>query len=180
MSRNTIAAALALAFGMTGMTGMTANASCVNPTMPGTSVSVQQMPKSFNLKAETRHHAGHILERIVGTWHVTYTGALAGQALIQWHSDGTEWENIDYPILGGTVCMGDWRIVDDNHVTRSHMGWLFDNGIPAGYFTETETNEVAVNGGSYHGTNHAKFFDLSGHMFAEADGTSEASRIAAP
>ena len=46
-----------------------------------------------------------------GTWLVTYTGGLAGQAFIQWHSDGTEWENIDFPILGGTICMGDWKAI---------------------------------------------------------------------
>src|ERR1043165_4637777 len=35
-------------------------------------------------------HVGRLLDRIVGTWHVTYGGVLAGQAFIQWHSDGTE------------------------------------------------------------------------------------------
>ena len=119
-------------------------------------------------------------DRIVGTWLVTYTGGLAGEALIQWHSDGTEWENIDYPILGGTICMGDWKAVDDRHVRRSHTGWLYTNGILSGYFTETETDEVARNGSSYSGTNDAKFYDLDGNMFAEAAGTASAKRISPP
>ncbi len=34
-----------------------------------------------------------------------------GRAFIQWHSDGTEWENINHPVLGGNICMGSWRAV---------------------------------------------------------------------
>jgi len=58
-------------------------------------------------------------------------------AFIQRHSDGKEWENIDYPILGGTICMGDWKAIDERHLRRSHVGWLYTNGNPTGYFTET-------------------------------------------
>jgi hypothetical protein len=116
----------------------------------------------------------------VGTWLVTYTGALAGQAFIQWHNDGTEWENIDYPILGGTICMGDWKATDENHVRRSHVGWTYANGIPSGHFIETETDEVSRDGRSYRGTNNAKFYDLEGNMVAEAGGTAVATRISPP
>jgi len=125
-------------------------------------------------------HVGRLLDRIVGTWHVTYGGVLAGQAFIQWHSDGTEWENIALPTLGGNICLGDWRAVDENHVRRSHVGWLFSDGIPSGYFTQTETDEVASDGSWYHGTNYIKLYDLNGVEFAEGAGTAEATRIAAP
>ena len=123
---------------------------------------------------------GGLVDRIVGTWHVTYGGPLAGQAFIQWHSDGTEWENIDFPILGGTICMGDWRAVDEDHVRRSHVGWLFDKGIPAGYFTQTETDEVARDGSWYRGTNYITLYDVNGVKFAEGAGTAEATRIPQP
>jgi len=125
-------------------------------------------------------HAGSLADRIVGTWHVTYGGVLAGQAFIQWHSDGTEWENIDLPILGGNICMGDWRVVDENHVRRSHVGWLFSNGSPSGYFTQTETDEVARDGSWYRGTNYIRLYDVHGALFAEGAGTAEATRIPAP
>ena len=49
-------------------------------------------------------------------------GAPAGEAFIQWHSDGTEWENINFPILGGNICMGSWKQSDANHVFRNHWG----------------------------------------------------------
>ena len=45
---------------------------------------------------------GSLRDRIVGTWLVTYEGPVAGQAFIQWHSDGTEWENIDLPARAET------------------------------------------------------------------------------
>ena len=123
---------------------------------------------------------GGLIDRIVGTWHVTYGGALAGEAFIQWHSDGTEWENIDLPTLGGNICMGDWKAIDEDHVRRSHVGWLFSNGNPAGYFTQTETNEVARDGSWYRGTNYIRLYDPNGVQFAEGAGTAEAVRIPAP
>jgi hypothetical protein len=91
----------------------------------------------------------------VGTWHVVYTteGSTSGEAFIQWHSDGTEWENINYPVLGGNICMGSWKTVDRSHVFRNHFGWLYNNGLLAGYFNETETDEVAWDGNSYTGLN---------------------------
>jgi hypothetical protein len=169
-----IAAALSL-------TGLSAHAGCADPRIPAQQSPLHQMTPLFLRSNDGTHSderkAG---DRIVGTWHVTYTGSLAGQAFIQWHSDGTEWENIDYPILGGTICMGDWKAMDANHVRRSHVGWLYMNGNPSGYFTETETDEVARDGNSYHGSNDAKFYDLDGTMFAEAGGTAVATRISAP
>jgi hypothetical protein len=101
-------------------------------------------------------HAGHNAgENIVGTWLVNYTteGFPPGAAFIQWHSDGTEWENINHPVLSGNICMGSWKAVDYSHVFRNHFGWLFNNGVIAGYFNETETDEVAWDGNSYSGLN---------------------------
>jgi hypothetical protein len=76
--------------------------------------------------------------------------------------------------------MGDWKVVGENHVRRSHTGWLFTNGNPSGFFTEIETDEVSRDGRSYRGGNDAKFYDLDGNMFAEAAGTAVATRIASP
>jgi hypothetical protein len=76
--------------------------------------------------------------------------------------------------------MGDWRAVDENHVRRSHVGWLFSNGNPAGYFTQTETDEVARDGSWYRGNNYIRLYDLNGVQFAEGAGTAEATRIPAP
>jgi hypothetical protein len=139
-------AAVALA-----LSGISARASCVDPRAAG-----QQTPTSNlelgSMPGRGGHDAG---ENIVGTWFVVYTteGSPPGEAFIQWHSDGTEWENINHPVLGGNICMGSWKMVDRSHVFRNHYGWLYSNGVIAGYFNETETDEVAWDGNSYSGVN---------------------------
>ena len=172
----------------------TARAACVEPSPPLRHADLTP-PQAATLVPQARlaehgqpgpvadnagRHGGNVLDRIVGTWLVTYAGPLTAQAFIQWHSDGTEWENIDLPTLAGNICMGDWRVVDENHVRRSHVGWLFADGNPAGYFTQTETDEVAKDGSWYRGNNYIKMYHLDGVQFAEGAGTAEATRIPAP
>jgi hypothetical protein len=166
------------------LSGLPAHAGCVDPR----SAAQQGLPHQSTPLAFKRPEAGNFSEkdgageRVVGTWHVTYTagGAPFGQALIQWHKDGTEWENIDFPVLGGNICMGSWKVVDVHHVSRYHIGWLYTNGIPSGYFTETETDEVSRDGNTYRGTNDSKIYDVDGNMVAEVPGTAVAVRISAP
>lgn len=169
-----LAAALALS-------AATSHAGCANPLAtarqggpqrPATSMIARSGDEKFS-KDENESRG------IVGTWHVTYTagGAPFGEAFIQWHSDGTEWENIDFPVLGGNLCMGSWKQVGKRRFFRNHIGWLFDNGKLTGYFTETETDEVSFDGNSYNGTNDSRIFDLKNNLLAEVQGTSDAKRI---
>jgi hypothetical protein len=164
----------------------TAGASCVDPS-PLLQHTLLTPPKLAALPPRladagqpgpAENNGRH--DRIVGTWHVTYEGVITSQAFTQWHSDGTEWENIDFPTLSGNICMGDWRAVDENHVHKSHVGWLFSNGNPAGYFTMTESDEVARDGSWYRGTYYVRLYDANGAQFAEGAGTSAATRIPAP
>jgi hypothetical protein len=147
MKRTYIAAAAVAAL---ALTGLSAHASCVDPRNAGS----QAAPLNFSRPSQPQfgQNAG---ENIVGTWHVVYTteGAISGEAFIQWHSDGTEWENINYPVLGGNICLGSWKTLDRWHVYRNHFGWLYNNGLLAGYFNETETDLVAFDGNSYSGSN---------------------------
>src|ERR1700733_6240988 len=63
--------------------------------------------------------AGDTLEPIVGLWHVTFTaegnsegppnGTPIDNALVVWHSDGTEIMNSLRPPQDGDFCMGVWR-----------------------------------------------------------------------
>jgi hypothetical protein len=48
----------------------------------------------------------------------------------------------------------------------------------AGYFNETETDEVAPNGNSYHGTNETIGRDFAGDVLFDIKGTAVATRIA--
>ena len=122
--------------------------------------------------------SGPAAKNIVGTWLVTYElgGNPNGQAYIQWHSDGTEWENINFPIEGGNVCLGSWKAVDADHVMRNHYGWLYTNGVLTGHFNETETAEVKKDG-TYTGITHTRVYDLNGTLQVEFSGTSSAVLI---
>jgi hypothetical protein len=119
---------------------------------------------------------------VVGLWHVAYTagGASFGVSFKEWHSDGTEFENIDHSAVVGNVCLGVWKQVDFHTVRLHHTGWTFDdNGNATGYFTIDETDTLAANGMNYRGTFTFKVFDANGEYISgtETTGTIAASRI---
>ena len=156
--------------------GLSAHANCSDPIVG----SQHRVPMILN----HAHFAPH--EGIVGTWLVTYPN---GQAYIQWHSDGTEWENINMPTITGNICMGSWESKGPWTYSRNHFGWLFDtSGNNVGYFNETETDTLAKDGNSYSGTNVTIFYDTSGTVIPAPGtmgppptggypGTSSATRI---
>lgn len=178
MKHKCIGAALAAAF---GLTGLSAHAGCIDPNESAKQGSFHKTPRLVleNSIAGRGSENASAADNIVGTWHVTYTteGSPGGEAFIQWHNDGTEFENINFPILGGNICVGSWKPVDRTHVFRSHVGWLYTNGLLSGYFTETETDEVAHHGNSYSGINDTKIYDLDGNIQVELAGTAVATRI---
>jgi hypothetical protein len=161
------------------LTGLSAHASCADPRSGGEQGAFHTIPPLLlqNPTAEALNSSA--AASIVGTWHVTYTveGAPFAQAFIQWHSDGTEWENVNLPLLGGNICVGSWKPVDRTHVFRNHVGWMYSNGSLIGYFTETETDELGRDGNSYSGTNDQKIYNLEGVMQVEVTGTATATRI---
>jgi hypothetical protein len=161
------------------LAGLTAHASCADPRAAQEGTIQEMAPLNLHQGPTTSRSDHDAAQDIVGTWHVTYTsgGAYFAQAFIQWHRDGTEWENINRPTLGGNICMGSWKSLDRSHVFRNHYGWLFTNGVVTGYFNETETDVVAWDGNSYIGTNSTKIYDLSGNLQVEVPGTASATRI---
>ena len=171
-----VAAALAVASG-----AISAHAGCADPRT--VKLGMAHMIPSFLLpKAHSGTSAtpdSYASRKIVGTWVATYTveGQPFAQAFIQWHDDGTEWEDINLPLSGGNVCVGSWVSVDRKDVSRNHIGWLYTNGDLSGYFTETETDHLDT-ADSYSGTNDQKIFDLNGNVLAEVTGTSSAVRLA--
>ena len=170
---------LAIAAAATVLSGFSAQASCADARTL-LSGSRHQIPQiSLPAPAGTNAaHSGDARINIVGTWLVTYTveNNPFGQAYIQWHSDGTEWENINLPISGGNICMGSWKRIDVNNVSRNHWGWLYTDGNLSGYFNETETDTVTRNG-TYSGTNEQKGYDLNGNLLFDVTGTSSAVRV---
>ena len=159
-----------------------ADASCMDPSSATGQGSLHQSPTlALNAPGSPAPAWGSedARHKIVGTWQVAYAtaGSVYAEAFIQWHSDGTEWENIDFPVLGGNICLGSWKAVGDDRVSRFHVGWLYADGILFGHFTETETDELSHDGNSYTGNNDTKFYKLDGTMFQEVVGTSKATRI---
>jgi hypothetical protein len=166
------AAALALS-------AISAHAGCVDPRVAVQNAANRMPPVLPATKSAVAGNGHHDHDTIVGTWKVSYTsgGAPAGDAFIQWHDDGTEWENIDFPVLGGNVCMGEWRATGRREVQREHIGWLYTDGTVSGYFTESETDTLSRDGDSYTGTNDMKIFDLDGNLQVELSGEASATRF---
>ena len=119
------------------LTAITARAGCADPRAADQQRAFQQIAPLNLQQGPITSHFQNPTENIVGTWYVGYTsgGSPFGQALIQWHNDGTEWENINLPVLDGNLCMVSWKTLDRSHVFRKHLGWLYINGNVSGYFT---------------------------------------------
>src|SRR5580704_11334615 len=83
------------------LSGVAAHASCADPRTVAQLGASQNVPALILQKSmsENNFNSENAGRNIVGTWHVTYTagGSPFGEAFIQWHSDGTEWENINFP-----------------------------------------------------------------------------------
>jgi hypothetical protein len=158
-----------------------ANAACMDPNAASGQGSLHQSPKlALNAPGQSFWEHEDAAHKIVGTWQVAYAtgGSVYGEGFIQWHSDGTEWENIDFPVLGGNICLGSWKVVGEDRISRYHVGWLYTDGMLSGHFIETETDVLSRDGNSYAGNNDTKFYELDGTMFREVVGTSAATRIA--
>jgi hypothetical protein len=164
--------------------GLTARAACVDPRVGAQQGASPLMSDDLesSVSAFDSSDAGG---SIVGTWSVAYwtegSPTPSGRAFIQWHNDGTEWEYINYPVLGGNICLGSWKQIDQSHVSRNHYGWLYNNGLLAGYFNETETDEVK--GNTYTGVNVTKlhFYPVppaTEGTTVELKGTAKGTRLA--
>jgi hypothetical protein len=99
--------------------------------------------------------------------------------LKQWHSDGTEFENINHNPALGSVCLGVWKHVSHRTFRLHHVGFLFNlDGTSAGSFTNDETDRLAADRMSYSGTFTFTTFDVSGNITGTAiQGTIAATRI---
>jgi hypothetical protein len=122
-------------------------------------------------------------ESIVGLWHVVYTsgGQTFNESFDEWHSDGTEFENVYLAPDVGNICFGVWKPVGLRTVRLHHIGWSFTPGsapgTATGTFTLDETNTVSRDGKTYTGNFTFKTFDLNGVQGADVTGTIAATRI---
>ncbi len=134
---------------------------------------------------------------IVGLWHVNYTAETESGAPIfppvpfpfaesfkTWHADGTEFDNVFMPPVGGNICYGVWKDTAGGIVKQHHIGLMFgSDGKVSNIFTDDEKVRVASNGQTYTGTFDFKLWPPNfeavgvGTPIAEATGSVAATRI---
>jgi hypothetical protein len=128
--------ALVLASGTTSV----ALAQCGLPTkLVKPSSWTPAMGGAHLMRADFDDHDG---PSIVGMWHVSFiaetavpptapTGAMIDNALVVWHSDGTEIMNSMRPPQDGNFCLGVWERVGPRTYKLNHIPW-FAKQFPTG------------------------------------------------
>jgi hypothetical protein len=124
---------------------------------------------------------GQSRDSIVGLWHTMYTAGDSpfAETLKEWHSDGTEFENVNHNPAIGSVCVGVWKQVAVRTIRLHHLGFLFNgDGTSAGTFVVEETDTLAAHGRSYVGTFTFRTYDVNGNFTGtEVKGIVAATRI---
>jgi hypothetical protein len=134
-------------------------------------------------------------EPIVGMWHVTFTaegnsggppdGTPIDNALIIWHSDGTEIMTSMRPPQDGDICLGVWEKVGPNKYKVNHLPWFGNDttnapsgiGNPTGPTRIVEVVTVSEDGNSLSGTFSLRATDTTGKTTAVILGTMTGSRV---
>jgi hypothetical protein len=149
----------------------------------------QYQSGSFLLASETS-----ATDPIVGMWHVTFTaeGNTAGppdgtpidNAIVHWHSDGTEIMNSGRPAQDGNFCLGVWEKVGTSSYLLNHFALGNDTenapsgiGNPAGPTRILEKIFLSADGNSYTGTFSLTAHSTSGTQVARIVGAISATRI---
>lgn len=92
---------------------------------------------------------------IVGMWHVKFAGdVFSDNAVVQWHSDGTEIMNSARPPAYGNFCLGVWKQTGKFKYFLNHIPWkgLDQNGNPQDGTQLLEKITLSPDGNSYTGT----------------------------
>ena len=125
-------------------------------------------------------------DSIVGLWQVVYTPVASSTPITvsfkEWHSDGTEFENIWLAPVGGDICFGAWKTIAPRTVHTHHIGWIFatPGATATNYFIQDETDTVSRDGKTYTGNYKMQVYSLAGVKEGpETDGTIAATRITA-
>ena len=132
---------------------------------------------------------------IVGLWHATFTaqgnevgppdGTPIDNALVTWHSDGTELMNSARPPQDGDFCMGVWKRMGRFTYNLNHFAWFANDtanapggiGNPTGPAHLVEQITLDPDGKHYSGTFTLDAYDTSGNEVAHIVGVISATRI---
>jgi hypothetical protein len=157
--------------------------------------SVRLLPAAF----QEGHHSdddGKWEATIIGFWHVTFTAktingasipeTVIDNALVVWHSDGTEIMNSGRPAQDGNFCMGIWKQTGPFTYKLNHfaLGNQYapgtPNGVvgdPAGPTRIVESVKVGSDGNHFSGPFTLTATDTSGNAPTVFTGVVTASRI---
>jgi len=155
---------------------ISAQASCGAP-LGGKAGVISKMP---HLKLSSSEAAPEGYGSIVGMWRNNWIigGNVVVTSIATFHSDGTEFDNVDLPPTVGNICQGIWESKGVGKVVEHHFGWTFDqNANPTGYFTLEQTLKVSRDGMSYSGPFDQKYYDNDGNLLTEYNGEMQAERF---
>lgn len=173
MYRSLLVSAAAIAL-MAG--SVSAQASCGAP-LDGQAHAIGQLP---HLSVSRAAAAPQGYGSIVGMWtnSIIVNGTTVATSISTWHSDGTEYDNIDAPPTTGNVCQGVWVSKGPGKVEENHFGWTFDsNANPTGYFTLVQTLKLGNHGTTYGGPFDQKYYNSDGVLQTEVVGEMSAVRF---
>lgn len=137
---------------------------------------------------------------IVGMWHVTFTaetadpatappGAVVDNALVVWHSDGTEIMNSMRPPQDGNFCMGVWEQTGPYKYKLNHFAWFAkqyptgpndqgtDIGPSVGPTHITEEITLSPDGQHFTGTFTLDAYSTSNSIYQSFTGTVTGVRV---
>jgi len=135
---------------------------------------------------------------IVGMWHMTWTaegntgsdappdGTPIDNALVFWHSDGTEIMNSGLiPPQDGNFCLGVWEKTGKSRYKVNHIPWFGNDttnapsgiGNPTGPTRIVEEVGLSADRKHYTGSFTLDAYDLSGNVVAHIVGAINATRI---
>lgn len=115
-------------------------------------------PSSWNPQIGSAHMMRAEFEgapSIVGMWHVKFAGdVFSDDAIVQWHSDGTEIMNSARPPAYGDFCLGVWKQIGKSKYFLNHIPWkgLDPFGNPQDGVQILEEVTLSPDGNSYTGT----------------------------
>ena len=138
---------------------------------------------------------GASADPIVGMWHVTFTaegneggppdGTPIDNALVTWHSDGTEIMASDRPPQDGNFCMGVWEKTATGKYKLNHIPWLNNDttnapggiGNPTGPVRIFEEITLDPDCNHYTGRFTLDAYDTSGNQVAHIVGAIKGTRV---
>jgi hypothetical protein len=185
---------MVLAFVSACLLGTTANAACGDSNKFGTTLHRQSWQGSEALQSGSLLRIA-VSDPIVGMWHVTFTaqgnevgppdGTPIDNALVAWHSDGTELMNSARPPQDGDFCMGVWKKTGSFTYKLNHFAWFANDtanapggiGNPTGPTRIREEITLSPDGKQYAGKFTLDAYDTSGGLVAHIVGVIAATRI---